>query len=209
MYVGLPPVRARRNRANLSFSPAVGNYVVQGALRFGTPTNDFIFDAMVDRCWEIGSGRFGARSTRQTLENPLSSALNIKRVAIAIILNSIPLATSSNGALLVTWLLESSNLPGRYRLLAPRFSPHLAHLCTHKLASGAVLKIINQRVDPAAARMLLDAIFAPESKTLEDILGASTIPSRSWLVAYRSFNCHRRSNSRHCVHQQDPQLVLY
>ncbi|ORY61951.1 hypothetical protein BCR35DRAFT_334920 [Leucosporidium creatinivorum] len=148
-----------------------GNYVVQGALRFGTPTNDFIFDAMVDRCWEIGSGRFGARSTRQTLENPLSSALNIKRVAIAIILNSIPLATSSNGALLVTWLLDTSNLPGRYRLLAPRFSPHLAHLCTHKLASSAVLKIINQRVDPAASRMLLDAIFAPESKTLEDILG--------------------------------------
>lgn len=29
---------------------AVGNYVVQGALRFGT---DFIFDAMVDRCWSV------------------------------------------------------------------------------------------------------------------------------------------------------------
>lgn len=164
---------------------------------------------MVDRCWEIGSGRFGARSTRQTLENPLSSALNIKRVAIAIILNSIPLATSSNGALLVTWLLDTSNLPGRYRLLAPRFSPHLAHLCTHKLASGAVLKIINQRVDPAAARMLLDAIFAPESKTLEDILGASSLSSRLSLVTDTASLFDRRSNPRHGLHQQNPQLVLH
>lgn len=57
----------------------VGNYVVQGALRFGSPTSDFVFDAMIDRCWEIGSGRFGARSTRQTLENPLASRLNIVR----------------------------------------------------------------------------------------------------------------------------------
>lgn len=93
-------------------------------------------------------------------------------MAISIILNSIPLATSSNGALLVTWLLDASNLPGRYRLLAPRFSPHLAHLCTHKLASGAVLRIINQRVDPEAARMILDVLFAADSKILEDILGA-------------------------------------
>lgn len=56
---------------------AVGNYVVQGALRFGSPINRFIFDAMVDRCWEIGSGRFGARSTRQTLESPQASLLDI------------------------------------------------------------------------------------------------------------------------------------
>ncbi|KAL8284285.1 hypothetical protein RQP46_005034 [Phenoliferia psychrophenolica] len=145
-----------------------GNYVVQGALRFGT---DFIFDAMVDRCWEIGSGRFGARSTRQTLESPRASRLNIKRVAISIVLNSIPLATSSNGALLVTWLLDASNLPGRYRLLAPRFSPHLVHLCTHKLASVAVLKLVNQRVDPQASRLILDALFDANSKTLEDVLG--------------------------------------
>ena len=31
----------------------VGNYVVQGALRFGAPACDFIFDAMVDRIWFV------------------------------------------------------------------------------------------------------------------------------------------------------------
>jgi hypothetical protein len=40
---------------------------------------------------------------------------------------------------------DSSNLPGRFSLLAHRFEPHLAHLCTHKLASAAVVRIINQR----------------------------------------------------------------
>lgn len=95
-----------------------------------------------------------------------------KRVAIAIILNSITLASSSNGALLITWLLDTSNLAGRYRLLAPRFAPHLANLCTHKLASLAVLKIINQRFDPMASRILLDELFGADSKVLEEVLGA-------------------------------------
>lgn len=63
-----------------------------------------------------------------------------KRISTSIILNSIPLATNPNGALLLTWLVDSSNLPGRYGLLANRFIPHIAHLCTHKLASLTVLR---------------------------------------------------------------------
>ncbi|BGO97711.1 Protein JSN1 [Rhodotorula toruloides] len=148
-----------------------GNYVVQGALRFGSPYADFVFDAMVDRIWEIGSGRFGARSTRQTLENPESPRLHVKRVAASIVLNAIPLATSSNGALLITWFLESSNLPNRYSLLAPRFAPHLSHLCTHKLASQSIMRVINQHEDDEAQRIMVDALLDPDAKVLEDILG--------------------------------------
>ncbi|BGO89605.1 hypothetical protein NBRC10512_001544 [Rhodotorula toruloides] len=148
-----------------------GNYVVQGALRFGSPYADFVFDAMVDRIWEIGSGRFGARSTRQTLENPESPRLHVKRVAASIVLNAIPLATSSNGALLITWFLESSDLPNRYSLLAPRFAPHLSHLCTHKLASQSIMRVINQHEDDEAQRIMVDALLDPNAKVLEDILG--------------------------------------
>lgn len=35
----------------IAFVIIVGNYVVQGTLRFGSPVSDFIFDSMVDRCW--------------------------------------------------------------------------------------------------------------------------------------------------------------
>ncbi|GAA5938472.1 hypothetical protein JCM3775_000901 [Rhodotorula graminis] len=147
-----------------------GNYVVQGALRFGSPWSDFVFDAMVDRIWEIGSGRFGARSTRQTLESPETPPLQRKRVAAAIVLNAIPLATSSNGALLLTWLLESSGLPNRYSLVAPRFVSHLSHLCTHKLASQSLMRVINQREDDEAQRIMVDALVDPAAKVLEDVL---------------------------------------
>jgi len=154
----------------LTLFHAVGNYVVQGALRFGSPWSDFVFDAMVDRIWEIGSGRFGARSTRQTLENPETPSLQRKRVAAAIVLNAIPLATSSNGALLLTWLLESSGLPNRYSLVAPRFVSHLSHLCTHKLASQSLMRVINQREDDEAQRIMVDALLDPDVKVLEDVL---------------------------------------
>ena len=74
-------------------------------LRFGAPATDFLFDAMVDRLWEIAQGRFGARSMRACLE---SSHNQQRRIATAIILNSIPLATNPNSALLLTWLLDAS-----------------------------------------------------------------------------------------------------
>lgn len=148
-----------------------GNYVVQRLIPFGSPHCDYIFEAMVDRCWEIAQGRFGSRSMRACLESPKLPKYYVKQVALAIVLNSVPLATSQNGALLVTWLLDASALPGRFRLLAPRFAPHLANLCTHKLASQTILRIMSQKSDPEAARQLLRVLFdGARPQLLEDIL---------------------------------------
>lgn len=141
-------------------------------LRFRQPANDFIFDAIVDRMWEVAQGRFGARSMRACLESPHITLSQQRRVATAIILNSIPLATNPNGALLLTWLLDTSNFPSRYNLLAPRFTPHLSHLCTHKLASLTVLRIVNQKNEPSASRQIVEALFnSPGDHVLTDVLG--------------------------------------
>ncbi|KAL9932738.1 hypothetical protein V8E36_008437 [Tilletia maclaganii] len=83
----------------------------------------------------------------------------VKRIASAIILHAVPLSTNANGALLLTWLLDTSGLPARYRLLAPRFAPHLAQLCTHKLSSLTIWRIVSQKTDMAASRLILDALF--------------------------------------------------
>ena len=164
-----------------------GNYAAQLCLRFLTPTSDFLFDAMIDRCWEIGAGRFGARSMRTCLESSATTRYQQKRVAIAIILNSIVLANNPNGALLLSWLLDSSNLPGRYHLLATRFVSHLAQLCPHKVASATVLKIVNNRVDYSSSRMLIDAILVTgEASILEDIL-AEQVHGSSFASRLRIF----------------------
>ncbi|KAA1471339.1 hypothetical protein DENSPDRAFT_106828 [Dentipellis sp. KUC8613] len=149
-----------------------GNYVVQCCLRFGAPNNDFIFDAMADRLWEVAQGRFGARSMRACLESNNITTSQQRRIATAIILNSIPLATNPNGALLLTWLLDTSGFPSRYLLLAPRFTPHLSHLCTHKLASLTVLRIVNQKVEPEASTQVVEALFSSlGDHVLTDVLG--------------------------------------
>lgn len=150
---------------------SLGNYVCAGTLRFGAPYNDYVYDAMIDRMWDIAQNRFGARCMRTCLESPSTSLYQKKRIATSIILNSIPLATNPNGALLLTWLVEQSNLPGRYGLLANRFAPHVAHLCTHKLASLTVLRIINQTAEAGAAHTLLSTIFhSPSDQILTEIL---------------------------------------
>lgn len=127
---------------------------------------------MVDRLWEVAQGRFGARSMRACLESPHITLSQQRRIATAIILNSIPLATNPNGALLLTWLLDTSGFPSRYRLLAPRFTPHLSHLCTHKLASLTVLRIVNQKFEPSASTQIVHALFfSAGDHVLTDVLG--------------------------------------
>ncbi|KAL7420080.1 hypothetical protein Q5752_005045 [Cryptotrichosporon argae] len=150
---------------------SLGNYVCAGTLRFGEPDSDYVYDAMIDRMWDIAQNRFGARCMRTCLESPHTSLYQKKRIAASIILNSIPLATNPNGALLLTWLVEQSNLPGRYGLLANRFIPHIAHLATHKLASLTVLRIVSQPAEPSAAAILVQAMFqSPADGVLTEVL---------------------------------------
>ena len=153
------------------FLDQYGNYVLQGCLRFGYPHNNFIFETMLSRVWEIAQGRFGARAMRACLESHHATNGQKRMLAAAIVLHSVQLATNTNGALLLTWFLDTCTFPHRRAALAPRLVPHLVHLCTHKVAYLTVLKVINQRNELEARDTVLQALFFSEDdKTLEDIL---------------------------------------
>ncbi|KAI9354075.1 armadillo-type protein [Zopfochytrium polystomum] len=150
-----------------------GNYVVQCCLRLGTQRNQFIFDAMHTKCWDIAQGRFGARAMRACLESQHTTKRQQKHVAISIVQNSVLLVTNPNGALLITWLLDSSSLPGRYRVLAPKLAPIVPSLCTHKLASATILKLINQRVELDARDVIIKELFFRDDLPLREVLSDS------------------------------------
>ncbi|KAK6501568.1 hypothetical protein TWF481_009404 [Arthrobotrys musiformis] len=153
------------------FLDQYGNYVLQCCLRFGAPYNNFIFESMLGKIWEISQGRFGARAMRACLESHHANKDQQRMMAAAISLHSVQLATNANGALLLTWLLDTCTFPNRRTVLAPRLVPHLVHLCTHKVAYLTVLKVINQRNEPEAREAILRAMFfSPGDKTLEAIL---------------------------------------
>ena len=153
------------------FLDQYGNYVLQGCLRFGFPWNNFIFETMLSRMWEIAQGRFGARAMRACLESHHATKDQQRMLASAIALHSVQLATNANGALLLTWFLDTCTFPQRRVVLAPRLVPHLVHLCTHKVAYLTVLKVINQRNEPEARDVILKALFFSENdQVLEDIL---------------------------------------
>lgn len=143
--------------------------MVQCCLRKGADHNQYIFDAVADKCWEIGQGRFGARAVRAILENEVVT--NEQRIycAAAIVQNAALLTTNPNGTLLLNWLLDTSNLPGRHCVLYPRLLPHLNKLCNHKSGSIIVFKIIQQQVEPDISRLFLDALIRDPS-VLDDIL---------------------------------------
>ncbi|KAI8969164.1 hypothetical protein BDF20DRAFT_916543 [Mycotypha africana] len=94
-----------------------GNYVVQCCLRMGPTRNQYIFDGIVDKCWEIGQGRYGARAVRAILENAIVTKEQQIYVAAAIMQNALLLTTNANGSILVNWLLDTSGLLGQYRAL--------------------------------------------------------------------------------------------
>ena len=164
-----------RPYAPIMFLDQYGNYVLQCALRFGSPWNNFVFETMLDQLWDVSQGRFGARAMRACLESHHATKDQQRMLAAAIVLHSVQLATNANSALLLTWLLDTCNLPRRRTVLAPRIVPHLVHLCTHKVAYLTVLKIINQRNEPEARETVISALFfSPEDQTLEDILTDQT-----------------------------------
>ncbi|KAF2165384.1 hypothetical protein M409DRAFT_67233 [Zasmidium cellare ATCC 36951] len=151
------------------FLDQYGNYVMQCCLRFQAPLNNFIFDTMLNRLWDVAQGRFGARAMRACLESHFATTDQKRLMAAAIALHSVQLATNSNGALLLTWFLDTCTFPRRRSVLAPRLIPHLVHLCTHKVAYLTVLKIINQRNENDARDSILRALFFDE-QTLTDIV---------------------------------------
>ncbi|KAJ9639359.1 hypothetical protein H2199_006392 [Coniosporium tulheliwenetii] len=153
------------------FLDQFGNYVMQGCLRYQYPLNNFIFEVMLNRLWELAQGRFGARAMRACLESHYATKDQQRMVAAVIALHSVQLATNANGALLLTWFLDTCTFPHRRTVLAPRLVPHLVHLCTHKVAYLTVLKIINQRNEPEARDAILQALFfSPNDRVLEEIL---------------------------------------
>lgn len=151
------------------FLDQYGNYVMQCCLRFQSPLNNFIFETMLKKLWEVAQGRFGARAMRACLESHFATNDQKRLMAAAITLHSVQLATNSNGALLLTWFLDTCTFPRRRSVLAPRLIPHLVHLCTHKVAYLTVLKIINQRNEPEARDSILRALFFDE-QTLQTIV---------------------------------------
>ena len=157
------------------FLDQYGNYVLQGCLRFGYPYNSFVFETMVSQMWDVAQGRFGARAMRACLESHHATKDQLRMLAASIALHSVQLATNANGALLLTWYLDTCTFPRRREVLAPRLIPHLVHLCTHRVAYLTVLKVVNQRNEPEARDILGKALFFSEGdKTLEDILGDQT-----------------------------------
>ncbi|TVY91462.1 Pumilio domain-containing protein [Lachnellula willkommii] len=153
------------------FLDQYGNYVLQCCLKFGSPYNDFIFEAMLSQMWKIAEGRYGARAMRACLESHHSTKDQQRMLAAAIALHSVQLATNANGALLLTWFLDTCTFPQRRTVLAPQLVPHLVHLCTHKVAYLTVLKVINQKAEPNARDAIYQALFfSHDQETLEAIL---------------------------------------
>ncbi|GJC95744.1 RNA-binding protein [Colletotrichum higginsianum] len=153
------------------FLDQYGNYVLQGCLKFGAPFNDFIFETMLSRMWEVSQGRYGARAMRACLESHHATKEQQRMLAAAIALHSVQLATNANGALLLTWFLDTCTFPQRRTVLSPQLVPCLVHLCTHKVAYLTVLKVINQKAEPEARDTILKALFfTPNDQVLEAIL---------------------------------------
>lgn len=82
--------------------------------------------------------------------------------------NSVALSIHTNGALLLSWLIESSKLKNRYALLALRLAPHLTQVATHKLGTQILLKLINQDIEEQAKSILLTAL--ENQDTMREIL---------------------------------------
>ncbi|KAF7727818.1 hypothetical protein EC973_007049 [Apophysomyces ossiformis] len=145
-----------------------GNYAVQCCLRLGDTNNQFVFDSMVLELLSISQGRFGARAMRGTLESQYVTPNQKKLVAAALAQSAPSLATNANGALLLSWLIDSSDIQNRLQVVACRLIPQLTQLCTHKLGSQIIFKLLHQTEDLQAQEIIFNDMM--NNDKLEDIL---------------------------------------
>ncbi|SAL98411.1 hypothetical protein [Absidia glauca] len=109
----------------------------------GSSSNQFIFDAMVEKQHYIAQGRFGARAMRGILDSDLVTDDQRIFVAAALTQNATSLATNPNGALILAWLIDSPKLNIPLQPIALRLASQLTKLCTHKVGSQTILKLVN------------------------------------------------------------------
>ena len=86
--------------------------------------------------------------------------------------NSVSLSIHANGALLISWLIDSSEFKNRYRLLALQLAPHLLQIATHKLGTQILSKLINQDVYEEAKIIILRELENPD--ILQQVLSDQT-----------------------------------
>lgn len=106
------------------------------------------------------------------------------------------LSTNANGALLLSWLIESTNIKNRMQTIASRLSSNMVQLCTHKLSSQIVYKLLNQTSDVIAQEIIFKSLR--EENILLEILsdqlrGLSFIQK---VLACSSLNEAQKSNLR-------------
>lgn len=78
--------------------------------------------------------------------------------------------------------METSRFSGRYKLAAARLVPHLPYLCTNKMGTQTILRLVNQRVDLDAARAITDGVFFSENDAiLQSILTADQMHGISFI----------------------------
>ncbi|EPX74317.1 RNA-binding protein [Schizosaccharomyces octosporus yFS286] len=147
----------------LLFADQFGNYVVQTCLRFGSPMNNFVFEAIMNQFWVIAQSRYGSRAIRTCLESPDVVEEQRVLVAAAITVYSVHLAMNGNGTLLLNYLIENMNYPHVAELLTQRFTKDIVRVCTHRLAYSSLLKILSM---PTAGTKCTDMV-------VEVILGKS------------------------------------
>lgn len=223
------------------FNDQFGNYVLQCCLKFGSPYNDFIFEAVYGNFLEISCGRFGARCLRAILETASdtitaagspngtsSGSLSNEQlflVSSLIVENAPDLVVNNNGSLLVTWFLDTfsgcknAEYDFRYSLLCDKLMSSFDQLCSHKLGSLTIYKLLSNRIDPGVKTKIMTALFGkyneqdPEStvlpKLLESILQDSAENNSGPLFVYKILtNPSSFCISSDSVNQKYHQFVL-
>lgn len=91
-------------------------------------------------------------------------------VAEAVIQHASELGKNPNGILLLHWLLDNSNLSGRFYALTKRLLEYAPSFSNLKQTHIVLLKIIGQPWEPQARRLLIDQGLFQDQGTLGETL---------------------------------------
>lgn len=138
-----------------------GNYVIQTALQVQScpPAVDELIASIAQHARALATGRFSSRALKSILEAQPPTSPALKTLLSALARESVWLAIDPNGVLVLQWILDCSELPGRIGMISTPLQGRVGQVALTKHGCSILARILGSTGEPSARDVIIWELY--------------------------------------------------
>ena len=142
-----------------------GNYVIQVALQSGG--EEWLMPVICAQARRLATGRFSSRALKSILE---STVCPPRPLLTALAKEAVWLAIDGNGVIVLQWILDCREIPGRMGLIGSMLQGRVPQIALTKQGSAIIARLIGSTEEPSARDAVITELFNAQDTQLLDLL---------------------------------------